>query len=128
MLDEGISQNPYWGLGPRSDLTALRDAGLDITEVHNDYISVRYNYGWVGLALLLFAFIFQIIDLIRLNNKKWSPIVKLFSASALTLFIPFFGFMYTDNILKYTIFFSTIHFIFIGIIHSINHSKSQPIH
>lgn len=119
-LDEGFKQEPLWGMGPRSDLAALVEAGLDIREVHNDYLSVRYDYGWVGLGLLLTAFLLQIISLIRLNRKKVTRLVKIYSASALTLFIPFFGFMYTDNILKYTIFYSTIHFSIMGMIYSLS--------
>jgi hypothetical protein len=126
-LEQGIKEQPVWGMGPRSDMSALQGAGLKIIEVHNDYLSVRYNYGWVGIALLFISFLFQVIDLFRLNNKRWPPMMKVYTSSALTLFIPMFGFMYTDNILKYTIFFGTLHFAMIGIIYSVASSvKVKP--
>ena len=51
-LDPGLRAAPVWGNGPRADnkfLTKItkRRGG----EAHNDYLSVRFNYGYVGLAL-----------------------------------------------------------------------------
>jgi len=120
-LDPGLEQAPVWGNGPRSDFQKLVEVtGLRTGEAHNDYMSVRYNYGYVGLGLLLGAFIITFISLFRISlsasdkNHIW-----LITVSTLPLFISFLMFMYTDNILKYTIYFPNYFFALIGIIYSI---------
>jgi O-antigen ligase len=113
LLQEGIKESPYFGNGPRSELLQFKEASLQILETHNDYLAIRYSYGIIGLSILIFSLIMTFLILLR--KKPKNKIVAVFRAAGLTLFIPFFGFMYTDNILKYTIFYGTIHFFFIAI-------------
>lgn len=121
ILAPGLKAEPVWGNGPRADnayLTKItkRRGG----EAHNDYLSVRFNYGYVGLSLLVFSFAVSFISLYRLSRKhQYNYYIWLISTSALTLFISFLMFMYTDNILKYTIFFPNYFFAIIGIAYSL---------
>ena len=114
----GLEENPAWGNGPRADLDLFRSSGLRQTEAHNDYLSVRYNYGWVGLILLLGAFGMQIVSLFKMRDQHRDWIYQVLIMSALTIFIAWFGFMYTDNILKYNPFFGNFHFAMIGMIYA----------
>ncbi len=116
VLDKNIAENPILGNGPRSDLFALRAAGLYIAEAHNDYRAVTHNYGYVGLGLLLLSIAFQFFHFYRQKIKQ--TLIKLYYYAALTSFIPFLTFMYSDNILKYTIYFGTIHFSIMGMVYS----------
>ena len=120
-LEPGLKSAPFWGNGPRADnvyltkITRMRGG-----EAHNDYLSVRFNYGYVGLSLLLFGFIGSFISLFKMSRKyinSWY--IWLLSTSALTLYIAFLMFMYTDNILKYTIYFPNYFFAMIGIVYSL---------
>lgn len=120
-LEPGLEAAPIWGNGPRADNKELIEiTGLKAGEAHNDYMSVRYNYGFVGLALLLAGFLFTFVSLIRISliagdqNYFW-----LITVSTMTLFISFLMFMYSDNILKYTIFFPNYFYLLIGIIYSL---------
>lgn len=120
-LEPGLKAKPIWGNGPRADnayLTKIskRRGG----EAHNDYLSVRFNYGYVGLSLLLFGFASSFISLYKLSKQhREDHYIWLISTSALTLFISFLMFMFTDNILKYTIYFPNYFFAMIGIVFSL---------
>jgi hypothetical protein len=120
-LQPGLEAAPVWGNGPRADNAYLTKISKTRGgEAHNDYLSVRFNYGFVGLVLLLFGFTATFLSLYRvsiryiINDNIW-----LISTSALTLIISFLMFMYTDNILKYTIYFPNYFFALIGIVYSL---------
>ncbi len=125
VLTPGLKAEPFWGNGPRADnkyltkITKMRGG-----EAHNDYLSVRFNYGYVGLSLLLFGFLGSFISLYAISRKyvdSWY--IWLISTSALTLYISFLMFMYTDNILKYTIYFPNYFFAMIGIVYSMRRDE-----
>ena len=128
LLERGITEKPIWGNGPRSELELFERAGLTIKETHNDYLAVRYSYGWVGLFLLLGAYMFQMISLFARLRKTSNVYQRVMIQAALTLFIPFLLFMYTDNILKYTFFFGTLHFIIISIAYQKVSTTDSPKH
>jgi len=118
VLKPGLMQHPVWGNGPRADLRLLEKKGFMVKEVHNDYLAVRYNYGYAGLLFLLFGFVCQAWFLFHKRHfLKDEPSFRLY-AIALTLFIPFFLLMYSDNVLKYSIFFGNYHFAIIGMLYS----------
>lgn len=119
-LEPGLKAAPVWGNGPRADnvyltkITKMRGG-----EAHNDYLSVRFNYGYIGLFLLLFGFAVTFIELYRISMKYYKNFpIRLLSTSTLTLFFAFLMFMYTDNILKYTVYFPNYFFAMIGIVYS----------
>ncbi|MDF1561379.1 MAG: O-antigen ligase family protein, partial [Bacteroidales bacterium] len=124
-LEPGLKTSPIWGNGPRADnvylskITKKRGG-----EAHNDYLSVRFNYGYVGLSLLLLGFAGSFISLYKISRKyidSWY--IWLISTSTLTLYIAFLMFMYTDNILKYTIYFPNYFFAMIGIVYSLKRDE-----
>ena len=118
-LEPGLAKNPIFGNGPRSDNAVLSElAGEDSAEAHNDYLSVRYNYGWLGLICLLAGFAVTFIQLMKFYLQDTIPLFKVLIGSTLTLFVGFLFFMYSDNILKYTIFFPNYFFAMIGITYS----------
>jgi hypothetical protein len=120
-LEPGLEKEPLWGNGPRADASVLGEViGKEVGEAHNDYMSVRYNYGYIGLTLLLSAFGFNFFKLYRMRGNLKEPVFQLLISTSLTLFIPFLLFMYSDNILKYTIWFPNYFFALIGIVFSIH--------
>lgn len=124
-LQPGLEAAPRWGNGPRADNIHLAEVtGLRSGEAHNDYLSVRFNYGYIGLALLLFGFFTTFVSLYRISQKYIeNDYIWLISTSTLTLFIGFLLFMYTDNILKYTIYFPNYFFALIGIVYSLKRDE-----
>jgi hypothetical protein len=125
LLEEDLDKNPLFGQGPRADLIKFKKNELEITEAHNDFLSVRYNYGWIGLILLIQGFIFQIFALFRKKQYLNTPAQKIIFYTALTAFIAWIGFMSTDNILKYSTYFGNFHFCAIAIIYSLSY-KREP--
>jgi hypothetical protein len=120
-LESGLQESPVWGNGPRSELKVLlQSTGNTIMESHNDFLAVRYNYGYVGLFLFLSGMLSTFILVWRFSKRADNNIKWILESSTLTLFIGFFLFMYSDNILKYTIFFPNQFFAMVGIIFSIN--------
>jgi len=127
-LESGIARSPVWGNGPRSDNFAFKEYGFKSGEGHNDYLAVRYNYGWVGLCLLLLGLAGQFYWLWK-RRKRYRQSIRLFIvwSAAMTLFFSFLAFMYTDNILKYTIFFPNLFFAMTGILSGSFISEDSPV-
>jgi hypothetical protein len=125
-LAPGLKKAPIWGNGPRADAVVLGEViGLDFGEAHNDYLSVRYNYGWVGLGLLLAGMILTFLKLWRFNKSLKKSLLKTTILSTLTLFLALLMFMYSDNILKYSTWFTNYFFAAIGICFSIYKKKPK---
>jgi hypothetical protein len=120
-LISGLKESPLLGNGPRADNVYLAQVtGHSVGEAHNDYLSVRFNYGYLGLSLLLAGFISTFISLYSLSKRySTNEYIFLLSTSVLTLFFSFFLFMFSDNILKYTIFFPNYFFALVGIVYSL---------
>jgi hypothetical protein len=119
-LEPGLAEAPIFGNGPRADAPVLGEVmGKEIGEAHNDYMSIRYNYGFLGLGLLLFGFFASFFTMYKMSLNNKDKIFQLLVLSNLTLFIGFMLFMYSDNILKYTVWFPNYFFVLMGICFSI---------
>jgi O-Antigen ligase len=118
-LQPGLEEKPMLGNGPRADYQRLVTyTTVNTSEAHNDYLSVSYNYGYVGLSFLLFGFISNFVSIYTRLRRKDDAYLWLFYTTILTLFISFMMFMYSDNILKYTIYFPNYFFALTGILYS----------
>lgn len=119
-LAPGLKSAPIFGNGPRRDAALLGEViDAPTGEAHNDYMSVRFNYGFVGLALLLFGFGASFLKMYQMSRVNKHNVFQFLILTNLTLFIGFFFFMYSDNILKYTIWFPNYFFVLMGICFSI---------
>jgi O-antigen ligase len=119
-LEPGLASHPFFGNGPRADNEVLRlVVGEGSAEAHNDYLSVRYNYGFVGLACLLFGILASFYQLLKYYFKESDQIYQVLLGSTMTLFLGYLLFMYSDNILKYTIFFPNYFYAMMGIVFSL---------
>ena len=118
LAEKDMRSHPWTGAGSRADLKLLLKYGYKLKELHNDFVAVRYNSGLIGLGLLLFGFVMQFILLYRLEPIVEDAYTALLYYAALTVFISWTGFMYTDNALKYSPFFGNLHFCLIGIVYS----------
>lgn len=115
-LKPGLDENTFFGNGPRSDNEKLKVFfNMNAGEAHNDYLSVRYNYGWIGLIFLIIGFFGQFIQIFKIYKTEilWNRNILI--SSLLVLHFGFWLFMYSDNILKYTIFFPNFFFALAGI-------------
>lgn len=127
-LEPGLERSPWFGNGPRADNAALSlISGLRGGEAHNDYLSVAYNYGYVGLTLLLAGFTLTFAKLWAVMRRESNTLRYMLITSTMTLFIGFAMFMYTDNILKYTIYFPNIFFAMVGISFARHHDRGKGL-
>jgi hypothetical protein len=127
-FEKGLSESPIFGNGPRADYYVMNSFS-ELKEVHNDYLSIRYDYGYLGLSLLFIGIIgtmVKVYERYRYFKRQKMIVGIMLSSVVLTLFIPLLMFMYSDNILKYTIFFPDIYFTLIGLVFADN-SKSEMI-
>jgi hypothetical protein len=118
LAEKDMRAHPWFGAGSRADLKMLIKYRYKLKELHNDFIAVRYNSGLVGLGFLLMGFILQFWLLYQKKGKIQDAYTAVIYYAALTIFIGWIGFMYTDNALKYSPFFGNLHFCLIGIVYS----------
>lgn len=114
ILEDGIRAKPLLGNGPRKERAVILSFQDEITEAHNDYVSVTYNYGYVGLGLLLVGLISTLIHLLSARKNNYLLNDKVLWSSSAVLLTCFFIYMFTENILKYTFFYPNILFAMIG--------------
>lgn len=114
--EKGLAEAPLLGNGPRSDVELLKTQLSEsaAVEVCNDYIAVRYCYGYIGLGLLLLAMMLTFMSLYMKYSVEKDNYRVLVQSTSMVLFIVMLMFMYSDNILKYTVFFPDLMFAMIG--------------
>jgi hypothetical protein len=118
LAEREMKDHEWLGMGSRADLKMLIKYRYKLKELHNDFIAVRYNSGWVGLAFLFFGFVGQFVSLYKFRHRVNDAYTAVVYYAALTVFIAWIGFMYSDNALKYSPFFGNLHFCLIGIVYS----------
>jgi hypothetical protein len=126
LVEDGLKKNQIIGNGPRADLELYTYFGLNESILHDDYLLIRYSYGWLGIILYFTPLLLIFINLLRkMKKNESSREYKVIWGTALTLFIPYLGFMYTDNIFLYGPWYGYFFFALIGI--SFNLSSSTQV-
>ncbi|MCX6248453.1 MAG: hypothetical protein NTW10_12065 [Bacteroidetes bacterium] len=125
IIEVGLAENPLWGNGPRADLDLYTYFNLKPTILHDDYSLIRYCFGWFGLALYIGAFAVQFIILYRKKKAYRTKYSRIIWGTALTLYIPYFIFMNTDNIFLYGPWYGYFFFAFIGMVHSLSSNPNK---
>jgi hypothetical protein len=125
IIEQGLIKRPVFGNGPRADLEVYEYNNIDPTILHNDYLLLRYCYGWVGLVSYLIPFAILFINLYRKKKDVNSLFYRIIWGTSLTLFIPYFGFMETDNIYLYGPWYGYFFFAFIGIVYSLSSNQTR---
>jgi hypothetical protein len=125
IIEQGLVKSPVFGNGPRADLEVYEYNNIDPTILHDDYLLLRYCYGWVGLVIYLIPFAILFIHLYRKKKNVNSLFYRIIWGTSLTLFIPYFGFMETDNIFLYGPWYGYFFFAFIGIVYSLSSNQTR---
>jgi O-antigen ligase len=116
-LLEGCEEKPWFGHGGNADRTWLLSRGFYLYLPHNDWLRVRFNYGWVGVALYLATMIAQVAHGRRkllVGDRK----ARALAAAGLSCFVPYAVVMFTDNVLIYCQFFTVPMMMLIGLSYS----------
>ncbi len=125
MIQADIGKDQWFGKGPGQDYYFLKERNIPLTEFHNDYLTLIYDYGIVGMVLFLSTYLILFFMTYRLHRTITQPELRILSSTALILFLVYFGFSYTDNILKYNLFFTNIHFAIIGLLFGCTERSSR---
>jgi len=72
--------------------------------------------------------ILQFFDLFKIARKSQNYYFQVAVLTSLTLFIPLLGFMYSDNILKYSLQFGNFHFALMGMAYALLKKEDQWIY
>ena len=113
-MDKGIARSPVFGNGTRADLYVVRQIN-GFSECHCDYRAVAYDYGYFGLSCLVLGFLLTFLHLKSHHVDEEDGMTQVPYYAALTLFLVWIGFMYSDNIMKYASQFGNLHFCLIAI-------------
>jgi hypothetical protein len=122
MLDDGLARRRWVGHGANAAAAELLSAGAVTHELHNDWLRVRYNYGYLGVALFAVTMALQ-LGLAYWRSQRASPEARVLLCAAASCFVPFAVVMFTDNILVYCQFFTIPHFLCLGF----GYAASRPM-
>jgi O-antigen ligase len=124
-LREGIARRPVWGHGADAS-NAVSYVTAEQMHPHNDYLRVLYDYGYVGLAVLLLTLALQVRDLWRRVGRQ--PVeVQIIGYTAVASFGLFLLFMATDNIIVYPAFFGNLQFTFLGLVYGSARTRAHRV-
>jgi O-antigen ligase len=121
MNDEMI-KSPWFGFGANAnEQFIIRFVGIQ-GQPHNDFLRIRFDYGYLGLCSLLACFFAQTLHAWSKAKKSEKEARILFYAGA-SSFIPLLMFMYTDNIILYCQFFGNLQFTILGLAYAASQAE-----
>lgn len=125
VMTEATKARPWFGYGANASQDLLeRLTGGTILHPHNDYLRLRYDYGYIGLLIFLFCNIMQMFHALKIARISEGNTKLLFYTGA-SAFVPFALLMVTDNIILYAAFFGNLHFTILGMAYAAHNSSTQ---
>lgn len=112
-VEDGLKEKPWLGQGSNASAAVMRQAYLTQSELHNDWLRIRYNYGRVGVILFVVTMAMQVFLAYR-RGRRAPPEARVLLFAGASCFIPFAVVMFTDNILVYCQYFTAPHFLLLG--------------
>jgi O-antigen ligase len=114
VFDARIRQSPWFGHGANASEELVNQLIPGLGHPHNDYMRLKYDYGYVGLCLFLLGLAGQTLHAWRKARKTAGP-ARWFLLGAASAFLPFLIMMKTDNIVLYAAFFGNLQFALLGL-------------
>lgn len=114
VFDAKIRQRPWFGYGANASEQLVNQLIPGLGHPHNDYIRLKYDYGYVGLCLFLLTVFAQGLHSWRASRRSRGTTRWLLVGSA-SAFLPFLVMMKTDNIILYAAFFGNLQFAMMGL-------------
>jgi O-Antigen ligase len=121
-MEDEIKVKPWFGHGANAQEWFLASLFGELTQPHNDWLRLEFDYGYVGAALFALSLLLQMLHaLIRgWRARGWSRLLLLAGASA---FVSFAAIMVTDNIILYAVFFGNLQFALLGLAYGARHRE-----
>lgn len=110
-----IARRPLLGHGANaSELFVRKLTGGVLEHPHNDWLRLRFDYGWFGTIVFAMTCLAQIAH--ALWRARHSPLEgKVLLTAGASAFVIQGIFMMTDNIILYPAFFGNLHFAILGL-------------
>ncbi len=109
-----IDRSPWLGYGANASEAFVTALTGGITHPHNDWLRLRFDYGYLGTFVYGLSMLAQLYHAWRKARDAQGATRILFYAGA-SAFIPAAMFMYTDNIILYAAFFGNLQFTILGL-------------
>ena len=113
-MEARIRLKPWFGYGANSSEAFVKSLTGGLTHPHNDWLRLRYDYGYVGTGIFALCMLMQVLNLLILARRATGDVRTLLYAGA-SSFLPFVMMMYTDNIILYGAFFGNLQFALMGV-------------
>ena len=123
-MEYRIRANPWFGYGANASEKFVVDQTGGLTHPHNDWLRLRYDYGWLGTSLYFLCIMAQVFHSWRKARSARGDVKTLLLAGA-SSFLPFAMIMYTDNIILYAAFFGNLQFALIGMGYSASYETQR---
>jgi len=119
-----IDRQPWFGYGANSSEHFVSALTGGLTHPHNDWLRLRFDYGYFGTVTFGLCLIIQILHILRRTRTSLGHTRTMFYAGA-SSFIVFILFMFTDNIILYAAFFGNFQFTLLGLAYAADKSPRQ---
>jgi len=113
-MEAEIEDSPWWGYGANATDDFLLFYTGFATHPHNDWLRLRYDYGYIGTFIFAICMVAQTLHAWKKGARTLGRKRLLFYTGA-SAFIPFALFMTTDNIILYCAFFGNLQFAILGL-------------
>lgn len=122
-----IDKKPWFGHGANASEEFISRLTGGLTHPHNDWLRLRFDYGYFGTLIFGLCMVLQIIHILKRARSATEKSRSLLYASA-SSFVVFSLFMFTDNIILYISFFGNIQFTILGLAYaSLNRIQPEKI-
>lgn len=116
-MEQQIRYKPWFGYGANASEDFVANVTGGLTHPHNDWLRLRYDYGYVGTGIFIFSLLAQVLHLLR-SARRATGDVRLLLYASVSSFLPFVLIMFTDNIILYCAFFGNLQFALMGMAYS----------
>jgi hypothetical protein len=109
-----IRVKAWLGHGANAQEWFLESLLSTLTQPHNDWLRLEFDYGYIGAALFGATLLAQALLAGRLGRGS-SGVKKILFLSGASAFTSFALIMFTDNIILYAVYFGNLHFTIMGL-------------
>lgn len=105
----------YWFGHGANTTEAISLAIAGVTHPHNDWLKVRYEYGFLGMLISALTLLAQMHHALRRFRRLRSSGAAIFLYVGAGAFVPMAIFMFSDNVMLYAAWFGNLQFAMLGL-------------
>lgn len=113
-MENAIQREPWFGYGANAQEMFLFKVYGKTAQPHNDWLRLRFDYGWIGTGLFAVTLLTQFLHAWWFSRRR-SKMAKMMLMAGASGFLGFVMLMYTDNILLYGAFYANLQFTLLAL-------------